>query len=300
MTAMLPVQTDTSRPCPFCPGNEEGPAVLEIPDGDSRHWSVRVVENAFPAFEGNAAMVVNHRGPVFTEAPASGVHEVLILSPDHERTWAHLSDGQVSKVMVAIRDRMEAHSRTLGLRNTLAIVNSGREAGASIEHPHGQLLGMSFVPREMSEEQAGFGRFAGNCLLCTALEAEEDARHRLVDSNKDLVVTCPFWSGMPFEMLVIPRRHGAHLYQCSDEEVSAVGIAIRDMLLRLEQVVGLAPYNLVFHTAPYRATGPYHWHVHIWPKLTTKAGFEMGTGVMINVVPPEEAAQAMRMPVNAT
>src|SRR5205085_3038992 len=132
-----------------------------------------------PAFEGTEAMVVNHLGPVFTQAPASGIHELLVYSRDHDSTWADLTDAQAGLVMAAIRDRIEEHAAKPGLRYSQAIVNSGREAGASIEHPHGQLLGMSFVPRELVDELAGFARFAGNCLLCTALNAEEEARHRL-------------------------------------------------------------------------------------------------------------------------
>ena len=123
-----------------------------------------------------------------------------------------LSEEQTGLVMAAIRDRIEEHSSIPGLRYSQAIVNSGREAGASIEHPHGQLLGMSFVPRELAEEQAGFARFAGRCLLCTAADAEENVGHRVVYADERVLVICPFWSGSPYEMLVIPRTHGPHLH----------------------------------------------------------------------------------------
>ena len=105
---------------------------------------VRIVPNRYPAFQGDAPFVVEHRGPVFTEAPASGIHEVLILSPDHDRTFASLPDAELSLVMAAIRDRIEEHQSTPGLRYSQAIVNHGRQAGASIAHPHGQLLGIPF------------------------------------------------------------------------------------------------------------------------------------------------------------
>ena len=116
--------------------------------------------------------------------------------------------------MAAIRDRMDEHSSHPGLRYSQAIVNSGREAGASIEHPHGQLLGMSFVPRELVDELAGFARFAGNCLLCTALNAEEEARHRLVLADERVVVFCPFWSGPPLSpcRCIFIQRY--HLHPC--------------------------------------------------------------------------------------
>src|SRR3954451_22731959 len=116
-------------------------------------------------------MVVTHLGAVFTQGPGSGIHEVLVISPDHQASWADLGDNQASLVMAAVRDRMEEHASLPGLRYSQAIVNQGREAGASIEPPHGQLLGMPFVPSEIADEVEGFSRFAGNCLLCTAVDA---------------------------------------------------------------------------------------------------------------------------------
>jgi UDPglucose--hexose-1-phosphate uridylyltransferase len=294
-----PIQADRDRPCPFCPGNEEAtPPALET-YGSSGGWLVRVVPNLYPAFSGDKPFIVDHRGPVFTQATAGGIHEVLVLSPDHDDGWDRLSDEQASLVMAAIRDRTEEHASVPGLRYSQAIVNSGREAGASIEHPHGQLLGMSFVPRELAEEQAGFARFAGRCLLCTTADAEEGAGHRVVYADEEVIVLCPFWSGVPFEMLAIPRNHGPHLHKAPTSDLVATGQAIKVAIAHLRQRFTDVAYNVVFHSAPYRASDPYHWHVHILPKLTTLAGFELGTGVLINIVAPEQATEELRARVAA-
>jgi len=291
------VQADTSLPCPFCPGNEGStPPALET-YGQSGGWLVRVVPNLYPAFEGDDAFVVEHRGPVFTQATTGGIHEVLVLSPDHETAWEDLSEEQAGLVMAAIRDRVEEHAAVPGIRYSQAIVNSGREAGASIEHPHAQLLGMSFVPRELAEEQAGFARFTGRCLLCTAIDAEESTGYRVVYSDERVSVVCPFWSGTPYEMLVIPRSHGPHLHRAAPADLVSVGRAVRTALASLQDHIGDVPYNLVFHSAPFRAPEPFHWHVHIWPKLSTQAGFELGTGVLINIVAPEQAADELRIAI---
>ena len=217
------VQEDSGRPCPFCAGNEETtPPALET-YGPSGHWLVRVVPNLYPAFEGDEPFVVANRGPVFTQATAGGIHEILIFSPEHDATWAMLSEEQTSLVMAALRDRLEEHSQRPNLRYTQAIVNSGREAGASLEHPHGQLLGMSFIPRELAEEQARFARFVGSCLLCTTIEAEEDSGQRVIYADDRVVVICPFWSAVPYEMLVIPREHFPHLHKSPPPDLLAVG-----------------------------------------------------------------------------
>ncbi|HZU74452.1 MAG TPA: HIT domain-containing protein [Acidimicrobiales bacterium] len=299
LSRTLPVEGGPARPCPFCPGHEEStPPALET-YGPSGKWQVRVVPNLYPAFEGDEPMVVSHLGPAFTQAPASGIHEVLVLSPRHDAGWADLDDAQASLVMGAIRDRIDAHAHARTLRYSQAIVNSGREAGASIEHPHGQLMGMPFVPRELVDEQGGFARFTGSCLLCTVIDAEDDAGHRIVHSDEHCQVICPFWSATPFEMLILPRAHHAHLHRASEADLDSVGRAIRIALQRLTGHLGDMAYNLVFHSAPYRATGTYHWHAHLLPKLTTAAGFELGTGVAINVVAPELAASELRSMVSA-
>jgi UDPglucose--hexose-1-phosphate uridylyltransferase len=286
-----PVESDPDRPCPFCPGNEEAtPPALET-YGPSGGWLVRVVPNLFPAFEGHEPMRVHNLGPVFTQASASGVHEVLVFSPDHAGTWADLDDKHAGLAMAAIRDRMEDHARQATVRYTQAIVNAGREAGASLDHPHGQLLGIPFVPGEIVEEEAGFRRFEGGCVLCTTVEAELAVGHRIVTEDERVVVLCPFWSGAPYEMLVIPRTHEGHLENAAPADVVAAGRALRDALQLLRKRLGEVAYNLVFHTAPHHHEGPFHWHAHVVPRLTSLAGFEQGTGVLINIVAPELAAR---------
>lgn len=289
--------TADGRPCPFCPGHEEEtPPALETYARDGR-WLVRVVPNLYPAFEGRGAFTVETLGPLFSQAPATGIHEVLVFSPDHSASWADLDDKQVGLTMAAIRDRVEEHAGQSAVRYTQAIVNHGREAGASLEHPHGQLLGIPFVPEELAAENRGFATHDhrhGECILCATERAETAVGARIVWSDDRVSVICPFWSASPYEMLVIPRRHEPHLAEAAPGDLVAVGRAVRDTLAALTRLVGDAPYNLVFHSAPHHADGPFHWHVHLLPRITSVAGFEAGTGVRINIVAPEQAAAQLR------
>jgi UDPglucose--hexose-1-phosphate uridylyltransferase len=288
------VESGPTRPCPFCPGNEEATPPAAESYGPDGGWLVRVVPNLYPAFSGDDALTVEHLGPVFTQARASGAHEVFVLTPEHGGSWSDLDDRHAGLVMAALRDRLEEHARHPHIRYSQAIVNHGREAGASLSHPHGQLLGMPFVPGEMAEELAGFTRFGEACILCTTIEAEVAAGHRVVQADDRVVVVAPFWSGSPFEMLVLPTGHEPHLTRADPRDLAAAGRALRDVLGRLRRTVGDAAYNVVFHTAPHhhRDEG-YHWHIHVVPRLTSVAGFEQGTGVLINIVAPELAAQAL-------
>ena len=277
------------KPCPFCPGHEEEtPPPLASYDEDGA-WRVRVIPNKYPAFEGDEPFIVENRGPVFTAGSAGGIHEVLVLSPSHSSSWSDLSDEQAGLVMTVLRDRIAQHAASKNLRYSQAIVNAGREAGASVEHPHGQLLGMSFVPRELAEEQARFARFTARCLLCTTIEAEESVNQRVVYKDDHVVVLCPYWSSVPYELLIIPRVHSPHLHMAEDDDVKAAGIALRTALAAMVAAIGDVAYNVVFHSAPFRIGEPFHWHIHVVPKATTRAGFEMGTGVALIIVPPEMA-----------
>jgi UDPglucose--hexose-1-phosphate uridylyltransferase len=289
----LAVETDPDRPCPFCPGRAETEPPTLVTPGPDGNWRVLVVPNLYPAFEGRDPMVVEHLGPIFTLADASGCHEVLVVHPDHNSSWADLSDEQANLVMAAIAARAQAHADMPEIRYSQAIVNHGREAGASLVHPHGQLLGLPFVPGEILAEQAGFDRFSGACLLCTTIEAELDAGTRIIYQDDHVVVLCPYWSGTPYEMLAIPRAHGAHLHTADQESIGSVGVGLRHGLANLKAALGDLAYNVIFHSAPYRGQGVFHWHAHVYPKVTSRAGFELGTGVMINVVPPEEAATTL-------
>ncbi len=285
--------TEQRSTCPFCKEHADDEQVLaETTDGGN--WTSRVVANRYPAFDTDEPFVVFNKGPVFTEATAGGTHEVVVFCPDHDKSFSELDDHEVADVMALLKERLTAHAATKNLRYTQVIINAGREAGASVEHPHGQLLGISFVPRDLAEEQGQFSRFVAGCVLCVALDAESASGRRTILDTPHALVVAPYWSSVPYEMLLLPRSHGTHVHHEDQDVLTGVGLAIRDALAALKRTVGNVAYNVVLHSAPYNHGEPFHWHVHLWPKATTRAGFEMGTGVSINVMPPELAAEQLR------
>ena len=282
------------RPCPFCPGNEEAtPPALETVDSTGA-WTVRVVPNLYPAFSGDDGFAVRNEGPVHVKAEGTGLHEVFVYTPEHSSNLGDLDDRAAEQFMDSLRRRFVAHAAMPHIRYTQAIVNHGREAGASLAHPHGQLMGLPFVPGEILEEERAFARYAGGCVACTTIEAERTAGERVVFENDAVLVVCPFWSGTPYELLILPKQCHAHLQDGDEADLAAVGRSLRDAMKVLSSTLGDIAYNVGFHSAPHQHDGDYHWHIHIWPNLVTQAGFERGTGVMINVVPPELAASALR------
>ena len=150
------------------------------------------------------------------------------------------------------------------------IVNHGREAGASLAHPHAQILGLPFVPGEILDEERAFARFAGGCVICTTIEAELAAGERVVFADDDVVCVAPFWSGAPFELLLMPRRHeAAPAGRRPGAAWTPWAAASATPSRHLNAALGDVAYNLGFHTAPHEHAGQYHWHVHLWPNLVT-------------------------------
>ena len=287
------VEADPSQPCPFCPESQtDVHAALER--RDEHGWRQRIVANLYPAFDGDEPFAVHNLGPVHIEARASGVHEVFILSPDHHGRPEGDTDDDAKAALSMLRDRLAEHAATPAVRYTQAIINYGREAGASLSHPHGQLLGLPFVPGEIVDEERAFARFEGGCVLCATAEAELVDNKRVVLATDDVLVACPYWSGSPYEMLVIPRHHQSHVTEAPSDSLDAVAVAMRDAIGALRARHGDVAYNAVLHTAPHQHRGPYHWHLHLFPSLVTTAGFERGTGVLVNIVTPEAAAAELR------
>ena len=266
----LPVETGPERPCPFCPGNEEAtPPALETYGRDGS-WLVRVVPNLYPAFSGSGPLAITELGP----GVRAGARQRHPRGAGHRpRPRPGLGRASTTSrpglVMAAVRDRLEDHGRQAAVRYTQTIVNHGREAGASLDHPHGQLLGIPFVPGELLDELDGFERFAAEhgpnatiTTITTILGRACCARWWRSSGTRAIgwcstpdrvLVVCPFWSGSPYELLVLPTRHEGHLAGAAPADLVAVGRALRDALARLRgpgRRRGLQPG--VPHRAPPR------------------------------------------------
>jgi UDPglucose--hexose-1-phosphate uridylyltransferase len=224
---------------------------------------------------------------LFRSAAAEGAHEVVVSAPEHVTSLAALSEERFAGAISAWRERMRAHADASYVH---LIVNEGPDAGASLEHSHAQLYAMAFVPPQVARERervaAYHDRTMGGHLLTDIVTEEVRRRERLVAVDDDAVLVAPWASRGPFELRVIPRRPAPRF-----EDDGDVGTAmIRTALTSLARLLGSPPQlNLWVRTAP-RGIEEFCWHVDILPRLTIRAGFELGTGVDINVYAPERAA----------
>jgi UDPglucose--hexose-1-phosphate uridylyltransferase len=227
---------------------------------------------------------------LFSARPATGAHEVLINSPEHVTAMAELSEEQFAAAVATWRERMRAHADASYLQ---LIVNEGGGAGASLEHTHAQLYALPFVPAAVARERERAGayaeRTAGSGLLSDILVEEVRRRDRLVAIDDEAALICPWASRSPFELRVVPRREAGRF----EEDEGGAAMIRTAMRVLAERFGGPPELNLWVRTAP-RGAEQFHWHVDIAPRLTIKASFELGTGVDINVYPPERAAADLR------
>jgi len=313
--------------CPFCPGHEESttPEILAL---GRRHgvpangpgWGLRVFPNLYPALRpDNVAqpeMSPPERAPdFFPSRDGVGSHEVIVYSPDHAASLASLDEAKLLELLKVLRDRAADLSHRPGHKYVSPFCNHGPEAGATLAHPHMQIIGTPEVPSLVVDKAVRFANYRarnGGCLLCDLLKAEMQAAERVIRSNGAWAALAPWASRFPWEMLLVPTEHRAGLTEADDDDLASLSEVLAFALDSLSAIHGDPSMNLIIHSAPltppadevfnderlddlaYSPAEDFHWHLEILPRLSRPAGFEVGTGFTINSVIPEEAARRLR------
>jgi UDPglucose--hexose-1-phosphate uridylyltransferase len=291
-------------PCALCAGHEATtpPEVLAYRDDparpDSPGWRVRVVPSRFPALRIEGELERRGEG-IYDLMNGIGAHEVIVESPDHDRELGHLPVRAVEEVLRAYRDRIVDLKRDERFRSVLVFKSRGAEAGATLEHPHSQLVATPVVPLVVADElhhSRAYYDYRERCLFCDIVRQEVEERTRLVVESERAVAFVPFAARVPYETWLLPRRHAAAFEQTRDEELREVAVVLRAVLGKLDRALADPPYNLVLHGAPSGVgeSPAYHWHFEILPRLTGLAAFELGGGFHVNPVPPEDAGRLLR------
>jgi UDPglucose--hexose-1-phosphate uridylyltransferase len=290
--------------CPFCPGHESltPPEVLSYRQNGSAPntpgWDVRVVPNKFPALQVEGTLDREGDG-MFDRMNGIGAHEVIIETPDHQRSLAAMSESEIERVLWAYRERIVDLKQDRRLRYILVFKNHGAAAGATLEHTHSQLIALPIVPDFVREEVDGArAHFAvkQRCVFCDVIRQEIAGSQRLVLENADIVALAPYAPRFAFETWLLPKRHAARYEEAPRHEYESLARVLKSLLQRMDRALEYPAYNLIVHTAPFvdDVMDVFHWHLEVIPKLTRVAGFEWGTGFYINPTPPEEAAKVLR------
>jgi UDPglucose--hexose-1-phosphate uridylyltransferase len=313
-----PKREPTKNPtCPLCHGNEHltPPAVLvyvpkngEISkakeEGDFRYkdWLIRVIPNLFPAF---APPKSEQDIPCFDEdnsfGYAIGHHEVLIESPNHDEQPSNMPLQQLVNLVNSYKDRLNEISQKPYVKYVQIFRNYGLEAGASLSHPHSQIIAIPFVPSIIGEEiEASKKHFEqnGTCVFCDLIKKESTSQRQIIES-KHFTVFAPYASINPMDFWIIPKRHSLNLLDLTDQETEDFATMLKSTLGALKNLVNDPPYNYGIHLSLNADTqNYYHWHLEVYPRLSIWAGFEKSTGMYINTISPETTAAELKKLLN--
>lgn len=285
--------------CPFDnlkrAGNPEPIGIYKAPHG--RDWFVQVLPNKFPAFSYGPCPLIQKVGP-YAWQEGVGFHEVIVTK-DHDLQMAEFSNEEVEIVLRAYQERYLSIKNDPCVAYVLIFHNHGFEAGATIPHPHSQLVGIPVIPPDVMNSLTGSHRYFQKnkrCVHCVMIQWELKFKKRIIAENEYAVAFCPFASRKAFEIRVFPKKHQHHLELITDKERMAFAQVLRQALNRLFKGLNDPAYNFFIHTTPTRQrdSGHYHWHLEILPVTSVWGGVELGTGIEISTITPEAAAAYLR------
>jgi UDPglucose--hexose-1-phosphate uridylyltransferase len=306
------LEANKTAVCPLCVGNElmtppavmiyqkNGNEIRRLQDPQQgervRDWLVRVIPNMYPAF--SAPKQPQDTEQIFQSENfgyAIGHHEVVVESANHDEDPADATLPQLEYVINAYIDRFKELSTKPYVKYVSVFRNFGLEAGASLSHAHSQIIATPMLPTVVAEEQQAAKAYyekKGRCAFCDIIMRERKSP-RFIFENSGFVVFAPYASSHLMEFWIFPKRHASNIAELTPAEVKTFAEALKTSLSALKAVVNDPAYNYGIHQT-LTSDGSYHWHLEVYPKLATWAGFEKNTGVIINTVTPESAAWSLK------
>lgn len=286
--------------CPFENPREAsgGGILLSLPDEE--HWTLQVIPNKYPAVSKNGVWILDRdqRGPFYV-LPGYGYHEVVITK-DHNTFFPDLSSEEGFMVFLAFQQRYKNLIEDNNIAYVHIFANVGETAGASMYHPHYQILAIPIIPPDVRRSLDGseaYSKKYGTCVHCTQIAWEIKQGKRIIFETDEAVVFAPYVSKEPFEMRVFPKEHRPFFEDADKAELKSISHALQVALQKLKSALSDPDYNFFIHTTPFskrKRYSHYHWHIEIFPRTNISAGFELGTSVEVNPMDPDEAAKLLR------
>jgi UDPglucose--hexose-1-phosphate uridylyltransferase len=290
------------KSCPFCPGQEHltPPDVIRYQNNEGNGWSMRGFVNKFPILSPEAEFEPVIINDYFVKRGGAGVHEVLVETPRHNGFVPLRSVEEIVLMLKAYRERYLARREEWRGAVMMIFKNEGVSAGASIIHPHSQLLVTPLIPpiieAKLRIAKQHFQETGRSIYREVEQWESEEAKSRLVLKTKWFTVFNPYASRTPFETRIIPRSDQASFTDMSHNEIEELATILLDIMGRFYRMFKTPDFNWIIYTAPYgeESRKDFIWHLQIQPRLTVLGGFEMGGGMLVNIVRPEDAASTLR------
>jgi len=284
--------------CPFEDLKKSGnwPPVLVPPD--EAHWDIAVINNKYPAVQRGTVCSVPFRQGIYHARTAVGTHHLLITR-DHNRHFVDLAPAEAGKVFEVLQalHRMAAADKCAAYVSSF--YNYGPEAGASVWHPHYQILTLPIIPPHNVHSLRGandyFKKF-GRCVRCDIIKVERRKKVRVIAENEHAIALAPYASKRPFEVNVLPKKHWPSFRETSPTAVRGVALVLQSAMRSMKKNVNDPDLNFFMHDTPldHKDYRHHHWHIEVIPHTSFDAGFEFSTQIEINVVDPDQAAAILR------
>ncbi|MHB8622524.1 MAG: galactose-1-phosphate uridylyltransferase [Sulfuricaulis sp.] len=306
--------------CPFCRGNEHMTPPMIDAYPDEKNWEIRIVENLYPVL-GDDRQNPNLSFGLQQTIDGYGRHEVMIDHNHHSIAIHEMSEAHIALLFSAYRDRMEQlYQSNKRLRYVLVFKNFGPAAGASIAHTHSQVIATPVIPDNVQMEVMNSRAFYlknHRCIFCSLIDEALTFEATIYDRDSGeirrkinvgqyviervgkFIAIKPFASRYEWEVHILPLQHQSDFLQISKNDLTDLAHVMRRTMARLDSVLGGAQYNYFLHSQPHDLTGEdctasYHWHIEITPRTSIPTGFELGSGLFVNTVAPESAAEKLR------
>lgn len=294
------------RACPFCEGNEKmtPPEIMAFREKGTKPnepgWTVRVFENKFPALIKNKSLDLRS-SDIYLNMKTLGAHEV-VASHKHKECMARESVSVIKESIEACKKRFLHLSKSILIKHIHIIQNQGARAGASISHPHFQIFALPLIPQMILGEIGGteeYYKIHKSCVYCDMIKEAKD-NSRVILENEYFIAFAPYASRSQYEVWILPKEHEPRFEKINNLEIKSLANIWKKVLLKLDKGLENPAYNSYIHTCPVNSglssetLNFYHWHIEILPKLSIWGGLELGTGVVINIQSPEEAAKFLR------
>ncbi|MFH1956546.1 MAG: DUF4931 domain-containing protein [Patescibacteria group bacterium] len=286
--------------CPFEDPQKSGNAdpVLQYSKPLSKDWFVQVIPNKYPLLLRKKSCASFDLEGVHQRIDAIGFHEIVITR-DHKKNLEKMSSGEITMVLKAYQERYKTIEKNKCIDYILIFHNKGELAGATVEHPHSQIVAMPITPPDVSGSISGASDFFKKykkCIHCAILDREIKEKKRIVFQNKHFITINPYASRVPYETRIFPLKHSSNFEEISDEELTYLAKSLKDALMRISKALKNPDYNFFIHTSAVNMKNMpyYHWHIEILPRTYKWAGLELGTGIEVVVVPPERATEHLR------
>jgi len=310
-TLLVKPSSTSKDSCPFCEGHEEmtPPEIYAIRDNhaNTSGWSVRVIPNLYKAVQIELEDYSKVDG-MFESRPGVGAHEIVIDTPSHNDRLANLDSLQIGQWLSAISMRIADLRQDKRLVHISVFKNHGENAGATQPHPHTQIIALPVEPHNvlrLMEKDFQYYRRHGRGKVEDILVNEVNEESRIITQKGDFVAFCPFASSFPFEVMIAPKRALSTLDDLNRDDIVHLSELLKEVFMRLDVQLGNFNYNLAFNMAPLNSNfenEPYFPHlkkyyrmtIRIMPRIYRLGGFELSTGMLINPVEPEEAAELLR------